>query len=153
MGLQDLDGMDVPDNKGGRPPEEDKEEQWSGSTPGDPYIPYKDDEEWWRDKFETAKQKTDDIDAAVTEVSRIIHVNPIEIRKRLSEYDIYDTDWDEYRDKYDVHEEDLRIPGVEVTSVGIRRIEKMFSSTSSSSSSSSSSNNEPSSGLSSMLDG
>lgn len=109
MGLQELDGMDTPDNKGGRPPKSDEEQSRGREVKGEAFLPSKDDEEWWREKFNRFTEENSNIGDAITQLSDFIMVHPLEVRKRLEDYGIHETDWEEYVEEYSFYMKDLRI--------------------------------------------
>lgn len=152
MGLNDLEGMDVPDNKGGRPTKDEEDDTRGRTAEGDGLTLKKETKDWWRMKFKKFKNEEDDVDDAIMEMAEHISVSPIIARKKLQEYDLYETDWEEYIEKYTIYENDLRIPINEASGTGTAGLSGLFSDPITSNSSSSN-DDEPSSGLSSMIDG
>lgn len=126
MGLDDLQGMDKPDNVGGRPPKEEQEDEYGRSLPGDPLIMDKDDEEWWEEVIDEVVEDGQGIEDAIPEISNYIYVNPIEVRKMLEDHGFIENDWDEYiesrREKMgNDHLLDSRIPGYGGSSSATKR--------------------------------
>ena len=99
MGLNDLDGMDTPDNKGGRPSKTEKQSRESRFD-GDALTVEKDHEDWWRHKFNRFKEEYDDMDEAIPALADHVAVFPREVRVKLEDYGIYETDWEAYIEKY-----------------------------------------------------
>lgn len=141
MGLDDLDGMDIPDNKGGRPPKKDNDDKRKRKGGGDPFTSNKGGEDWWEHKFNRFMQDHDSADEAIEALGDHIAVSPIEVRRKLTEFDVFETDWDEYLEKYSIYANDSRIPTVSGGS----------SSSGSSSSSLFETEEEPSSGLEGLI--
>lgn len=163
MGLDQLDGMDTPDNKGGRPPKEEQETKRSRTPDGDPLTIKTDREDWINHKFNVHLGDTEDEDEdeAIISMANELHVHPIVIRKRLEQYDIYETDWEKYIEKYPMYKKDLRIrgrlekAGVDTPSTGSSSgvssdLDRIFDDVDTSSSSSE--DDDMSSGLSSMIE-
>lgn len=120
MGVMDLDGMDVPDNKGGRPEkdEEEKDEHGHIQAEGDPFTSEKNEEAWWQEKvddyigvFGEMPETFDEGREMVMEIADITHLNPINVRLYLDEHGVFETDWDEYRDEMSASSVDMRVPG------------------------------------------
>lgn len=105
MGLKDLDGMDIPDNKGGRPEKDEDEDQFSGREKEHAFNPNKDNPDWWlirvrqridEDKLDSASFEK--MMQVIGEVAEETHMNPIDVRKKLDEHEVYETDWERYRE-------------------------------------------------------
>lgn len=109
MGLDDLDGMGIPDNKGGRPSKSGGTEKQKRQAEGDALTIQKDNEDWLRHKFNRFKGETDTIDECIEQLSAHIYINQITVRKKLEEYDIHETDWEEYIEKYSMYKKDGRL--------------------------------------------
>lgn len=150
MGLDELDGMGVPDNKGGRPTKDEEEETHGRTAEGDALTLKKETEDWWRMKFNRFKQETDDVDEAIKEMAEHISVSPIIARRKLQEYELHETDWEEYIEKYTIYENDLRVPIVEADGSSTANLSGLFSDPITETTSSDD-DDEPSSGLSSMI--
>lgn len=151
MGLDDLNGMDVPDNEGGRP-EKSEESGRSARTPMDAAsLEDIKSEGWWNVEFNSLLKEYDDVDDVVMELQRRTYLGPIEIRIRLEEYDIHETDWEAYVEKYPVRKKDSRVPGNTLSSSGTAgmssRLDDVFDGTSSDSDN----DDGPSDGLASLM--
>lgn len=151
MGLDELNGMGIDDNKGGRPSKDELENSSRQVVQGDPFTPDKDDEDWWYQKYTKYKMEADNTAEIITLIADHVFVNPIEVRKKLHDYDILETDWSEYQEMYPRYDNDARIPGNELNSTGTAgmgsRIDDVFSG----SSSSSNDDDGPSDGLASLM--
>lgn len=159
MGLNDLDGMDVEDNKGGRPPKEEIDDTNRRSGTGEPFMPQYDNKEWWKEKFNKFKSEENTIQDAITALSAHAQLHTIRIRKKLEEYDIYETDWAEFVEDNEMYRIDMRIRGrLREAGVDVPTTSSTKSTSSSSttlfddSSSSESDDQEVSGGLASMIE-
>lgn len=122
MGVMDLDGMDIEDNKGGRPEKDEKEKDEQGhvKADGDPFTQEKNTESWWQEKvddhigvFGTMPETFEESREMVMEISQITHLNPVNVRLYLEEHGVFETDWDEYREELGSSSVDLRVPGTD----------------------------------------
>lgn len=116
MGLRDL----IPDDTGGtggRP-----KESGVGSTRevyGEPFLPEKDNTFWWEEQVEevtgglSSFTSFEENAKKIGELSDWVGLHPVEVRKKLSEYNIYETDWEEYIEYYSDEVLDGRVPGYE----------------------------------------
>lgn len=151
MGLNDLNGMDIPDNKGGRPSKDDNEEQHARIAAGDPHTLDKDEEDWWYQKYTKYVMEADSVDEAITLIAENTFVNPIEIRKKLDEFGIHETDWDNYIDTHPAYENDARIPGNELNESYSTGMSSRLDDVMGTASSSNNDDDGPSDGLSSLM--
>lgn len=108
MGLNDLDGMDVPDNKGGRP-SKTEEDSNGRKYDGDALTLDKDSEDWWRVKFNNFKNDYNDVDEAIQALSDHVAVFTREVRVTLDDYGIYETDWEEWIEQYPTYKDDGKV--------------------------------------------
>lgn len=102
MGIMDLEGMDVPDNKGGRPPKNDDNYSEDRGVEH-AYTPGLDSEEWWLDRVNdrTSPEELEEMDMfdrmeTIGLISHDTASDPFFVRRKLAEHGIYDTDWDTY---------------------------------------------------------
>lgn len=158
MGLNELDGMDTPDNLGGRPTKEKEKSKRVREVEGHPHTMNKESADWWRVKFNKWKDEADNIWETIKMLADDVSINPITVRKILEKHDIYHTNWDEYVKRYPIYEDDARIPGNEISggdsSDVARRLDDVFGESSSptfTESSDDDDDNEPSEGLSSLM--
>lgn len=96
--------------KGGGPKTESIEQARESEASTDPFIPDKDFKEWWIGKFHKFTDGESIDNESIQEFSDYIALNPVRIRLKLEEYGIYETDWEEFVDYYEVYHGDGRIP-------------------------------------------
>lgn len=115
MGIEDF--KVAPDNPGGRPTKEEREEEDGlRDMYGDPYTPNKGDE-WWEEKIDevlaSSEIPTDDFGDFV-DATRILsdwtHISTIEVWKQLKEYELAEFDWEWVREEAPDEWKDLRWP-------------------------------------------
>lgn len=125
MGLNDIVPDDAGEAKGGRPPKKDIGQ--TREVYGDPFIPEKDNEEWWQEKVDEIvlgddlfgeetpnsmeEMGMEELEKRLAELSDHIAVNPLDVRTKLDEHGIYETDWSEYMESHAEYYLDSRIPG------------------------------------------
>ena len=162
MALSDLEGMDTPDNTGGRPEKEEQEDETLRDVAGQPLVKGNDTEDWWQEQLDQIMMNKDSVEDAIPALAGRAFVHPIVARKKLEMHGIHETDWKVYVEEYPMYEDDERIAS-RLRAVGVK------SDTASSAGSSSgdgvklfdssddsdddSSDDSPSSGLSSLIDG
>lgn len=99
MGLDDLPGMDIPDNKGGRP-EKTEEGPNTRAVDGDPFTQHKDEKDWWRvvfNRFVTGDELSID---ELAEIADYTHVSPWTVVEKLDQYGIKEMEDGDWRDDY-----------------------------------------------------
>ena len=117
MGLEDLIPDGTGTGSGGRPKSRDLGDMREPF--GNPFLPERDTEEWWKEQFaEKCKviPPSDDFETIARKIARLsdwVGLHPVEVRKKLEEHDIYETDWEEYRNYYDDKHLDSRVPGID----------------------------------------
>lgn len=121
MSLEDL----IPDDAGsggvGRPPS--KELGQTIEPAGEPYLPENDDEQWWLERLDDIAEKEpvlgentlDEMEfhhsvEVIGALSDLVSLHPVEVRKKLSEHEIYETEWEDYIGFYDDTVLDDRVP-------------------------------------------
>lgn len=111
MGLDDLPGMDAEQNVGGRPPQDDDEDDFSSKdVNGKPYyqqtiqsgdeVKEVDDEGFWQsvyDQFVSGDELTDDELARICDYT---HTLPWTVREKLDEHGIHELKEEHIRDDY-----------------------------------------------------
>ena len=119
--LTNLIPEDAGSGKGGRP--KSKEIGEPVSVEGEPYTDDKDSADWWEEVLSDVAEdepiiKENSLDElefmkvvdVVGQVSDYTYLAPVEVRKKLSEHDIYETDWERYIEFYDDALLDDRVP-------------------------------------------
>lgn len=98
------------------------------------FLPGKDSKEWWIDiildtdaiqsEAETGEIDDDEVlkefiidvsDSLIRELAGLTHISPVDVRKKLSEHGLYETDWERYKEGTDEHLLDARVPGIHVS--------------------------------------
>lgn len=151
MGLDDLSGMSIPDNKGGRPSKDEQEDEHVRIAEGDPHTSAKEDEDWWYQIHAKFDAEADNERELIELISQHVFINPISVRRKLQQYDIYETDWEELIEKYPMYKNDARIPGNELNSSGTAGMSSRLDDVFGGSSSSSNDDDDISGGLSSLM--
>lgn len=149
MGVFDLEGMDIPDNKGGRPEkEETEEEKIEPRYAQEPYPPDDEDEEKYVERIWNEYHQLDIVDA-IGQMCDHMAIPPWEVMRLLHEHEIRDMlDYDET----EFSEDYLILAGIlDSTEAKQKSIMEMLGG--GSSSNGSDDDNEPSSGLQSLIDG
>jgi len=162
MGLSDLEGMDTPDNTGGRPTKEEQEDETLRDVTGEPFVKGNDTQDWWQEQLEEVMTEKESIEEAIAGLAGRAFVHPIVARKKLEMHGIYETDWEAYIEEYPAYEDDERIVS-RLRAAGVKTDDDADDNSSpesgvqlfetSSDSDDNSSDDSPSSGLSSLIDG
>ena len=106
MALDDLPGMDIDDNRGGRPRSE--EDVTKDPVNDFPYTQQKNPHE--QVKRLANYQILGDIEDNIPKLSEYLAVNPVQVRILLEEVDELETNWEQYIENNPVYENDSRIP-------------------------------------------
>lgn len=141
--LTNLIPEDAGSGKGGRP--KSKEIGEPVSVEGKPYTDENDSTDWWEEILSDVAEdepiledkSLDELDFqkvvdVVGQVSDYVYLAPVDVRKKLSEHDIYETDWEQYIEYHNDVLLDARVPHYDGDSYTTKEVTTTTSTTDSS---------------------